>query len=89
MPDESPTEPVRLKQEINRPREISCESEGVSLKSVVARKILSIANIKGDDRLVQAPVARTRTVAGANVAYTSKIAVKLKCDATISQQIAK
>jgi hypothetical protein len=61
----------------------------VSLKSVAARKILSIANVKGDDRLVQAPVSRTRRVAGANVAYTSNIAVNSKCYATISQQIAK
>jgi hypothetical protein len=51
--------------------------------------MLSIANVKGDDRLVQVPVARTRRVADANVAYTNKIAVKLKCDVTISRQIAK
>jgi hypothetical protein len=37
VPDKSPTKPVRLKQEINGPRGISCEGEGVSLKSVVAR----------------------------------------------------
>jgi hypothetical protein len=61
----------------------------VSIKSVAARKIMSIANVKGDDRSVQVPVARTRRVAGANVAYTNKVAVKLKCDGTISRQIAK
>jgi hypothetical protein len=40
VPDKSPTEPVRLKQEINGPRGISCEGEGVSLKSCGRKKDL-------------------------------------------------
>ncbi len=84
-----PKEPGRFRQVPDCPKAISREQEAGAPKSVAARKIMSIANIKADDRSVQVPVARTRRVAGANFAYTNKIAMNLKCDATISQQIAK
>lgn len=73
MPEKSRTGSGRLKHEINDPRGIACKSEGVSLKSVAARKIMSIADIKGHHRSIQVPVAGTRRVAGANVAYANKV----------------
>jgi hypothetical protein len=42
---------------------------------VAAREITSIANVKGDDWSLEIPVARTRRLLGANVAYTNKVGV--------------
>ena len=65
------------------------QEEAVSFKSVAARKIMNISDVKGDDRSVQGRVTRTRRAVGADVAHTSKVTVNLRCEPTNSQQIAK